>query len=169
VRAVEGREGTAEQDRAPGAQRRVVLCTSPGGVFADLMALEPWWRRHDARWFAVAAPDTRDLLADQVVTWVDEVALNRPMALVRAVVRARRELRTSPPDVVVSAGTGVAVPVFLAARSLGVPCWWVETFNMLGASGRAARICSALAQRVVVQRPELVATRRRALLVGELH
>ena len=51
---------------------------------------------------------------------------------------------------VVSAGTGVAVPVFVAARSRGVTSWWVETHNLVGRPGLAARVCGAMAARVSV-------------------
>ena len=32
--------------------RRILLVSSSGGVLPDLLALEPWWGRYDARWVA---------------------------------------------------------------------------------------------------------------------
>lgn len=162
-------EGTIAADAHGHQRRRILLCTSPGGVFADLAALRPWWSRHETAWIAVRAADTESVLADQDVHWVPEVPPGRPLELARAVTAAHRHLGEWRPDLVVSAGTGVAVPVFVAARTRRIPTWWVETFNLLGPPGRSARLCSALSDRVLVQRPELLATRRRSLLVGELY
>ena len=150
-------------------RRRIVLCSSSGGVLLDLLGLRPWWERHDTSWIAVAAPDAGELLADQPVRWMPEASPDRPARLAASVRAARRHLDEVRPDLVVSAGTGVAVPVFVAARSRGVASWWVETHNLVGRPGLAARVCGAMAERVLVQRPELLGDRRRSVLVSELY
>jgi len=148
--------------------RRVLLVTSSGGVLPDLLALEPWWGRYESGWVAVDAPDTRELLAGRRVRWVPELRPGRPDRVLAAVPAARRALRRDRVDLVVSAGTGVAVPWFLAARTAGVRAVWVETFNIVDRAGLAARLCARLAGQVVVQRPELLRRHRRAVNVGEL-
>ena len=148
---------------------RLLLVSSSGGVLDDLRALGPWWGGLRRRWVAVRASDTEEHLADERVTWVDEPSARSPGGLARAYVDAERDLARHPVDLVVSAGTAVAVPYFVAARRRGIDCWWVETFNMVGAPGHAARVCSRLASRTLVQRPELLADRQRSVLIGELY
>ena len=154
-------------------RRTVFLISSSGGVLLDVLALAPWWERHVVRWVAVAAPDTRDVLAGHDVTWCAELRPGpRPAdvaAFVRAARLAWRELRRQPVAVVVSAGSGVAVPWFLAAWAARIPRVWVETFNVRGRPGLAARLCARLASTVIVQHPDLLARHRRALYVGELY
>lgn len=147
---------------------RVLLVSSSGGVLADLMALRPWWSRYDASWVAVDAEDTRELLAGERVRWTAELSPSRPDKVLAAVPAARAALRRNCVDLVVSAGSGVAVPWFLAARLAGVRAVWVETFNIVDRAGLAARLCARLAGEVVVQRPQLLARHRRAVNVGEL-
>jgi Oligosaccharide biosynthesis protein Alg14 like len=147
---------------------RVLLVSSSGGVLPDLLALEPWWGRYDVRWVAVDAPDTRELLAGYVVHWTDELTAGRPGRVLAAVPAARSQLRSARVDLVVSAGSGIAVPWFLAARAAGVRAVWVETFNIVDRTGLAARLCARLAGQVVVQRPQLLERHRRAVNVGEL-
>jgi hypothetical protein len=147
---------------------RVLLVSSSGGVLPDLLALEPWWGRYDVRWVAVDAPDTRELLAGYVVHWTDELTAGRPGRVLAAVPAARSQLRSARVDLVVSAGSGIAVPWFLAARTAGVRAVWVETFNIVDRTGLAARLCARLAGQVVVQRPQLLERHRRAVNVGEL-
>jgi UDP-N-acetylglucosamine:LPS N-acetylglucosamine transferase len=147
---------------------RVLLVSSSGGVLPDLLALRPWWDRYDAGWVAVDAPDTRELLAGERVRWTPELSPSRPGQVLAAIPAARATLRTSRVDLVISAGSGVAVPWFLAARLAGVRAVWVETFNIVDRAGLAARLCARLATQVVVQRPHLLEQHRRAVNVGEL-
>ena len=149
--------------------RRILLVSSSGGVLLDLMGLRPWWSQHDVSWVAVPAPDTAELLAGQDVTWADELTPRRPAPRRRAVAAARRQLRRDGIELVVSAGTGVAVPYFLAARSLGLGAWWVETLNVMAGSGIAARVCARAGDLVLVQHSSMLADHPRALFVGELY
>jgi len=148
---------------------RVLLVSSTGGVLLDLLALRPWWSRYDVRWVAVRGPDTLEVLAGERVRWAEELTPRQPWALARAVLVARAHLRSDRIDLVVSAGTGVAVPYFLAARACRVPAWWVETLNVLTGGGLAARICARTGQLVLVQHAALLADHGRALHVGELY
>jgi hypothetical protein len=151
------------------ARYRVLLVSSSGGVLLDLLALKPWWSRHDVSWVAVHAEDTAALLTGQRVHWEREQSAHRPLGALSAAVRSLRMLRRERPDVIISAGTGVAVGVFLAARVLRIPALWLETFNIVDAAGSASRICSRLASAVLVQRPSLAGARPRAVLIGELY
>jgi UDP-N-acetylglucosamine:LPS N-acetylglucosamine transferase len=146
----------------------VLLVSSSGGVLPDLLALRPWWGRYEVRWVAVDAPDTRELLSGEQVRWMPELSPGRPDQVLAAVPMARAALRASRVDLVVSAGSGIAVPWFLAARAARVRAVWVETFNIVDRAGLAARLCAGLASQVVVQRPHLLARHRRAVDVGEL-
>jgi hypothetical protein len=148
---------------------RVLLASSSGGVLLDLLALKPWWSRHDVSWVAVRAEDTAALLAGHRVHWEREQSAHRPLGALRAAMRSLWILRRERPDVIISAGTGVAVGVFIAARVLRIPALWLETFNIVDTAGSASKICGRLASAVLVQRPALVGTRPRAILIGELY
>lgn len=161
--------GSGGDGMGPRSEYRLLLVSSSGGVLLDLLALEPWWSRHRVTWASVSAPDTDDVLGSFDVRWLPEQSAGRPWRLPMATLRAWRHLGAARPDVVVSPGTGVAVGYFLAARLRRIPTMWVETFNMVDQPGVAARVCARLAGAVVIQRPELLATRRNAVLVGELY
>jgi UDP-N-acetylglucosamine:LPS N-acetylglucosamine transferase len=103
------------------------------------------------------------------VYWEREQSASRPVGVVAAVARALRILRRERPDLIISAGSGVAVGVFIAARLMRVPALWLETFNIVGAPGVASRLCGRLAAAILVQRPSLAASRPRAVLLGELY
>ncbi|WP_203781359.1 hypothetical protein [Paractinoplanes rishiriensis] len=139
---------------------RVLLVSSSGGVLLDLLALRPWWRRHSTAWVAVRAADTVVALADQRVVWQSEPAGPRA---VWGTVRALR------PDVIVSAGRGLALRYFLAGRLLGVRTVWLETLPQTTDVRGSARLCARLAHTVLVQRPSRLSAYSGAVLVGELY
>lgn len=145
-----------------------VFVSSPGGVFHDALAVCELWDG-TVRWVAVDSADTRERLSAATVDWRSEVAVARPVGLVCSYRDARRALAEWRPEWVVSAGTGLAVGWFMAARRLGIPCLWVETLNLYGRQGLSASVCARLADRVIVQRPEQLGRHRRAMLIGELY
>lgn len=147
----------------------VVAVSSSGGVLLDVAALVEGLPDAQVRWVAVSAVDTRARLADADVLWAPEFRWRRPLGVVRATVEAWRRLRADPPDSIVSAGSGAAVPWFLAGRALGVHLVWIETLNLIGDQGAAAALCSRLSSVVVVQRSEQLDRHRRAVLTGELY
>jgi hypothetical protein len=162
-----GRERVAPPG-SPLPAGKVLLVSSSGGVLLELVALRPWWSRHPAVWAAVPAADTEPLLRGQFVHWLPDLSLRNPLAVLPALIRARRILRAERPQLIVSAGTGPAVPFFVAAALAGIPTFWIATLNVTD-PGLSARICGRLASRVVVQRPVQRAADPGALVVGELY
>src|SRR5689334_12703982 len=105
---------------------RVLLVTGSGGSLLNLLALRPWWERHDTSWAAVAAADTTSALAGQPVTWMPASA---------GLWRAGRVLLGCRPHLVVSASPRAALPFFLVARPARIPALWIGT-----PSSRTARL-----------------------------
>jgi hypothetical protein len=152
-----------------GSRRRVLLVSSAGGVLLDVLALEPWWSEHRTVWAAVHMPDTDSQLEGATVHWIREVRGSRPWLLPRALVDAGRILWSVRPDVIVSAGSGAAVPFFLIAALRGIPTVWVSTFNLVRTPGMAARLCGRLASKILVQRASMLVAHPRAVVIGELY
>ncbi|HEX4018063.1 MAG TPA: hypothetical protein VHX15_15115 [Frankiaceae bacterium] len=147
----------------------VLLVSSSGGVLLELLALQPWWSKHEVTWAAVKAADTEAALQDCRVTWLPELAAARPFALLPAMLRAHRILRRNRPALIVSAGSGPAIPFFLLAAARGIPTFWIATLNVSGRAGLSARLCARLASRVLVQRPVQRDMHPGAVLIGELY
>jgi hypothetical protein len=147
---------------------QLLVVTSAGGVALDVLALADAYPG-PRRFVAATAADTVERLAADEATFRPEPSATRPHTLVVELVRALVDLARRRPRLVLSAGTALAVPWFVAARLLGVPAVWVETLNIVDRQGRAARVCARLARTVAVQRPERLADHPRGVLVGELY
>jgi hypothetical protein len=146
---------------------RVLLVSSSGGVLLDVLALRPWWQRHDTCWVSTAATDTEVALSGHRVVW--QAAPPTWVHVLPATWRAVRLLHRERPDLVVSAGRALAVPYFLAARVARVRTVWLETLIETGRPSRSARLCGRLAGTVLVQRAARLSAHRDAVLVGELY
>lgn len=120
-------------------------------------------------WAAVRMPDTDSRLRGIDVRWIREMRANQPWLLPRALVDAARILWAFRPDVIVSAGSGAAVPFFLIAALRGIPTVWVSTFNLVRTPGIAARVCGRLASAILVQRSSMLAAHPRAVVIGNLY
>jgi UDP-N-acetylglucosamine:LPS N-acetylglucosamine transferase len=150
-------------------KRRVLLVSSSGGVLLDVLALAPWWRQQRRAWAVVQAPDAESALVGERVHWIRDWSLARPAAIVPAFVSAWRILRRERPALVVSAGSGAAVPFFVIACLRGIPTLWLSTLNLVAPAGIAGWLCSRLASRVLVQRASMLSAYREATLIGELY
>ena len=159
----------SRRSRSLNREGRVLLVSSPGGVFRDLMALQPWWSRHERAWAVVRASDTESLLTDERVYWIEERSISQPLGVVPSAVVALGIMRREQPSLVVSAGSGPAVGFFVAARLLNVATLWLSTLNVVQTPGVTARICSRLASIVLLQQPDLLSTHKRGIVIGELY
>jgi UDP-N-acetylglucosamine:LPS N-acetylglucosamine transferase len=148
---------------------RVLLVSSSGGVLLDLLALEPWWSQHDVSWALVKAPDTQSILRGYLIHWIKEPSATGPFGLLPGFFDAVRLVKNVRPQVIISAGSGVAITFFLAARLMRIPTFWLETFNFIRARSLSGRICSRLASEILVQRPSMLETRPGATVLGELY
>jgi hypothetical protein len=150
-------------------QFNILLVSSSGGVLLDLLALKPWWSLHTTTWAVVKAHDTETVLAGNKVLWVHERPRSRPWSLLFGIIEAFKILKKVKPDFIISAGSGVAVGYFIAAKFQQIPSFWIETFNMVSKGGFASWICTKIANEIIVQRESLLKIYPQAVMIGELY
>lgn len=150
------------------ARAHVLLVGSAGGHLAQLLRLEPWWRRHDRTWVTFEKPDATSLLAEETVIWAHHPTTRNLPNLVRNLGLAVREVRRLRPDVVVSTGAGVALPFFVMARLLGIPTVYVEVFDRIDSPTLTGRLCRPFSTRFCVQWPEQQPLYRGSVVIGPL-
>jgi hypothetical protein len=153
----------------PSVSKCILLVSSSGGVLLDLLALEPWWSRHDAVWAVVRAADSVSALAGQRVHWIREASIRQPLGIFTGLVQAWHILRRERPELIVSAGSAPAISYFFAARVLGIPTFWISSLNILTTPGISAKICARLTSRVLLQQPSMLGAHPNGIVIGELY
>jgi UDP-N-acetylglucosamine--N-acetylmuramyl-(pentapeptide) pyrophosphoryl-undecaprenol N-acetylglucosamine transferase len=136
-------------------KRGVHLACSPGGHLDLLVALRGALGDRECTW--VTTPGAR---ADDLASDGERVRLlplygrspRRALANLRAAVTIVLRDR---PRLVVTSGAGVVVPFCLLARLLGARLVFVETMARVHGLSLAGRVLSRVADRVLVQWPEL--------------
>jgi hypothetical protein len=155
--------------QVPSVSKRILLVSSSGGVLLDLLALGPWWARHQAVWAVVRAADSVSALEGQRVHWIKEASIRWPIGLFTGLAQAWNIIRKERPELVVSAGSAPAIVYFLAARALGIPTFWLSTLNVLTTPGISAKICARLSSRVLLQQSSMREAHPNGLVIGELY
>lgn len=163
-----GPDGTTPDQADRPTPGRVLLVSTQGGHLAQLLALRSWWAHHERVWICPDTPDVQDRLeGERVVLSFSPTTRNIPN-LVRNAVLAVRVLRRERPDLVVSAGAGVAVPFFVVAWFLRIPTAFIEVFDRIDSPTMTGRLCRPFASRMIVQWESQRELYRSADVVGPL-
>lgn len=137
-----------------GPPLRVLLVASGGGHLAHLLWLRAWWSRHARLWVSFDQPDVREALVGEDVCWAWHPTNRDPVRFALNFALALRVIRRFRPDVVVSSGAGVAVPLLGAARLLGVPTVFLEVYDRVSDLSLTGRLVAPWVDRLVLQHPE---------------
>jgi UDP-N-acetylglucosamine:LPS N-acetylglucosamine transferase len=147
---------------------RLLLAASTGGHLGQLMALQPWWTKHDRYWITFDKPDARSLLVGEQISWAHHPTTRNIPNLIRNFGVAWRALRRFRPDVVISTGAGVAVPVFYLARLMGIRTVYIEVYDRIDSATLTGRLCRPVADIFAVQWTEQLALYPGATVIGPL-
>ena len=147
---------------------RVLLACSTGGHLTQLQALEPWWSQHERSWITFDKPDARSLLAGESVVWAHHPTTRNIPNLLRNFAVAAKELRRFRPDVVVSTGAAVAVPVFYLAKLMGIRTVYVEVYDRIDSATLTGSLCRPVSDLFLVQWDEQLKVYPTATVIGNL-
>ena len=129
---------------------KIVFVTSSGGHLAHLWALRSWWQDHDRHWICEDESSGRAWLSDESVTWRTGPFQRSGRAVLRGLGSAFTVLRRERPDVVVSTGAAIAVPVFMWAKVMGIPTVFIEVIDRVDTPSLTGRLLAPLSSRVVL-------------------
>ncbi len=135
---------------------------------AQLLALEPWWSKHERLWVTFDTLDAVSLLAHEQVAWAHHPVTRNLKNLFRNLVLARRVLASFRPDIIVSTGAGVAVPFYVLGKLFGIPTVFVEAYERVDTRSLTGQLCRPLTDLFLVQWPEQALLYPEAKVIGRL-
>lgn len=145
-----------------------LLVSTQGGHLTQLLVLRDWWGDRERVWVCPRTPDVVDRLdGERLIPSYTPTTRNLPNTL-RNLWLAVRVVRRERPDIVISAGAGVAVPFFAAAWLLGIPTVFIEVYDRVDSPTLTGRLCGPFTTRRIVQWEQQLSFYPDAHLVGPL-
>ncbi len=148
-------------------QRRVLLVCSPGGHFAQMLALESAWSEHVVTWATLRAADTESYLSGATSTYCFGPTNRSLINLVRNTIVALRLIQRQRPHTILSTGAALAVPFFVVGKLFGCRLVYVESVTRVNGPSLSGRLVYHLSDAFFVQWPQ-AAKRRRMRCAGAL-
>ena len=111
---------------------KLCLVSSSGGHLFHMNLLRPFWSKYDRVWVASKKEDALNILKDETVYWAYYPTPRNLKNLIRNSFLAWRVLRRERPDVIVSAGSAVAVPFFYIGKLLVYVLFEIEQLPRMG-------------------------------------
>ena len=142
------------QENIPKPMRRIKICLtcSHGGHLTEMLALLDAFEGHDIFYFCYDADTTRRL---QHAYLVPNMARN-PIEFVKNLFRVTRIFWRERPDMVVSTGAEIAIPVILIAKLFRASTLYIECGAQVAHPSVTGRVVYTLVDTFLVQWPELL-------------
>lgn len=147
---------------------KVMLISSPGGHLAQLLPLRESLEDAQVIWVTAKSPHTEGLLERDKVEYTAYPTTRHLPNAVRNLVKAGRLLRRDRPDVIVSAGAGVAAPFFLVAWLMQIPSVYIEVIDRISTRTLTGTMVYPFVTRFVVQWEEQGQLYPEAVVAGAL-
>jgi beta-1,4-N-acetylglucosaminyltransferase len=163
AREVSGRTSLA----ASSGRVDLLLVADPGGHLSELVALREVWSGFSRAWVTVAGVDTDAVPTGEHVLYARGPTQRSLLNLIRNTIFAARVLRNLRPAVVLTTGSGLAVPFAWVARLLGAQVVYIECSGRIGVS-LSGRLVGPVVSRFYAQWPEAASRYGRARYAGTI-
>lgn len=132
---------------------KVAMVSSHGGHLTELRMLAPAF--DDENLFYVTYQNERTRQLDLDVELVEHIGTD-PIAMIKAFGRILRIFRQEKPDLVLSTGSEIALPAFLAGKFFGATTIFVESWCRVTTRSMTGRLVYPIADHFFVQWPHLL-------------
>ena len=147
---------------------KLCLVSSSGGHLMQLYLLKSWWGKYDRFWVTFRKEDAVSLLRSEKIYWAYYPTNRNIKNLIRNAFLAIRILLKERPDIVISTGAGVAVPLFYIGRLLGIKLIYVEVYDRIDSPTLTGKIVYPIVDVFILQWEEQKKFYSRGIVLGEL-
>ena len=151
---------------------RLLLVCSSGGHLFELLSVSELWdspeTKREHAWVCFETQDAISLLEGETVHWAHYPTNRNLINMWRNWRLSKSILETERPDMVISTGAGIAVPLLLRARSMGIPTLYLESIARSENLSLSGRLLYGRVDRFLVQWPELAERFEKAEYLGRI-
>jgi len=146
---------------------KICIVSSGGGHLFQMDLLRDWWGKYERFWVTFEKKDAFSLLKDEKKYWAFSPTNRNVINLIRNTFVAFRVLKREKPDIIVSAGAGVAVPFFWLSRFFGCKTVYIEIFDRINSPSLSGRLVYHFSDIFIIQWEELREFYPRGVMIGQ--
>lgn len=147
---------------------KLCLVTSSGGHLFHLHLMERFWKKYERVWVASKKEDALHLLENERVYWAFYPTPRNLKNLIRNAGLAWKVLRRERPDVIVSAGSAVAVPFFYLGKLFGCTLVFIEVYDRISTPTLTGKLVYPITDLFIVQWEEQRKFYPAGILAGQI-
>lgn len=133
---------------------KICIACSSGGHLTEVLQLRSIFQKKKHFFVTFRRIDSEELAKNEKVFFIADPKRN-PFALFTNFFQSLRIFLREKPDVVISSGAGVAVPICYIAKLFGKKVIFFESFCRLGGKSFSGRLVYPIADLFFVQWPEM--------------
>src|ERR1700722_17801202 len=135
---------------------KLLLVCSSGGHLYEMNALyQDVWSHHTRTWVTFRKPDAESILIEESVRWAFGPTHRNLKNLIRNTGLAFKILREVRPDVIISTGSGIAVPFLLLGKTFGIKVLFIESVTRTRNLSLTGRLLYPFVDKFLVQSNDL--------------
>ena len=147
---------------------KVCLVASSGGHLTHLYKLKPFWQDKQRIWVTFDKEDARSLLENEIFYSAYYPSNRSLKALIINSFRAVKILLKENPHLIISSGAAVAVPFFWIGKLFGAKTIYIEVFDRIDKPTISGKLCYPVADKFIVQWPEMKKVYPKAINLGSI-
>jgi beta-1,4-N-acetylglucosaminyltransferase len=148
--------------------KKIGLVTSKGGHLFQLSLVQELWNEYECFWVTFKGKDSESLLKNEKIYFAHYPESRNIFNALKNFFLALKVLKYEQPDVVISAGAGIAPPFFLACKLLNIKTIFIEPFDFIAFPSLSGQICYRITNHFLVQHKKQLQFYPRATYVGSL-
>lgn len=130
---------------------KIGLITSRGGHLFQLYQLKDWWGNYDRFWITGSGGDSDYLLKEEKIYYGFFPESRNLVNAIRNFFLGWQILRREGPDLLISCGAGIAPPIFLIGKLLGIKLIFIEPYDFIEHPSLSGRLVYPFVNRFLVQ------------------
>jgi len=146
---------------------KVCLACSGGGHLTEILFIRPFYKKHEHFFVTFKRPNTINLTKNERVHFIIDPKRN-PIKLIKNIIQSFKIIIEERPDVIISTGAGVAVPICYFGKLFGTKVIFIESFARIEKPGFAGRLVYPISDLFIVQWERLLEFYPKAVYGGLL-